>query len=135
MKRRHPPIIDGDIKSARWLVVGWILGQQTPDTQKPRYKLAKARQNTHMPTMAAAVVPRTPWCPPPGAAAYNNQPTCCATHLCLKTRDYLFIYYLVATKVMARCIVNAPCLCLLIAAAAGGRFWPAITSGDPSHYL
>ncbi len=36
---------------------------------------------------------------------------------------------------MAWCIVDAPCLCLLVAAAAGGRFWPAITSGNPSHYL
>ena len=36
LKRCHPPIIDGDIKSARWLVVGWILGRQTPDTQKTR---------------------------------------------------------------------------------------------------
>ncbi len=36
LKRCHPPIIDGDIKSARWLVDGWILGQWTPDTQNPR---------------------------------------------------------------------------------------------------
>jgi hypothetical protein len=36
LKRCHPPIIDGDIKSAKWLVVGWILGRRTPDTQKPR---------------------------------------------------------------------------------------------------
>ncbi len=36
LKRRHPPIIDGDIRSARLLVVGWILGRRTPDTQKPR---------------------------------------------------------------------------------------------------
>ncbi len=36
---------------------------------------------------------------------------------------------------MARCIVDAPCLCLLVTAAAGGRFWSAITSGNPSHYL
>jgi hypothetical protein len=34
---------------------------------------------------------------------------------------------------MARCIVDVPCLCLLVAAAAGGQFWPAITSGNPSH--
>jgi hypothetical protein len=32
----HLLIIDGVIKSARWLVVGWILGRRTPDTQKPR---------------------------------------------------------------------------------------------------
>ena len=88
IKCHHPPIIDGDIQVARWLVVGWILGRQTPDTQKPRKKLAKARQNTHMPTMAAAVIPRMPWCPSPGTAANNNQPTCYATYLCLKTRDY-----------------------------------------------
>jgi hypothetical protein len=36
LKRCHPPIIDGDIKSARWLVVVWILGRPTPDTQNPR---------------------------------------------------------------------------------------------------
>jgi hypothetical protein len=36
LKSRHPPITDGDIKSARWLVVGWILGRRTPDTQNPR---------------------------------------------------------------------------------------------------
>jgi hypothetical protein len=36
LKSRHPPIIDGDIKLARWLVVGWILGRRTPDTQNPR---------------------------------------------------------------------------------------------------
>ncbi len=64
LKHCHLPIIDGDIKLARWLVVGWILGWRTPDTQKPRNKLAKAKQNTHMPTMAAAVVPRMPWYPP-----------------------------------------------------------------------
>jgi hypothetical protein len=34
LKGRHPPIIDGDIKSARWLVVGWILGRRTPKTHK-----------------------------------------------------------------------------------------------------
>ncbi len=27
-----PPIIDGDIQVARWLVVGWILGWRTLDT-------------------------------------------------------------------------------------------------------
>jgi hypothetical protein len=36
LKRRHPPIIDGDIKSAKFSVVGWILGRRTPDTQNPR---------------------------------------------------------------------------------------------------
>jgi hypothetical protein len=36
LKHCHPPIIDEDIKSARWLVVGWILGWQTPDTQNSR---------------------------------------------------------------------------------------------------
>jgi hypothetical protein len=36
LKRRHPPVIDRDILSARRLVVGWILGRRTPDTQKPR---------------------------------------------------------------------------------------------------
>jgi hypothetical protein len=32
LKHCHPHFIDGDIKSARWLVVGWILGRRTPDT-------------------------------------------------------------------------------------------------------
>jgi hypothetical protein len=75
------PIIDGDIRVARWLVVGWILGRRTPDTQIPRYKLAKARQNTHMPTMAATALPRPPRGPTFGAEAYNNQPTCYAIGL------------------------------------------------------
>ncbi len=33
IKCPHLPIIDGDIKFARSLVVGWILGRRTPDTQ------------------------------------------------------------------------------------------------------
>jgi len=33
-------------------------------------------------TMAAAVVPRPPWCLTPGAAAYDNQPTLWATVVC-----------------------------------------------------
>jgi hypothetical protein len=82
MKCPHPPIIDGDIKSARYLVVGWILGPQTPDSQIPRQKLAKARQNTHMPTMVAAALPQPLWCPTSGAEAYNNQRTCYAIGLC-----------------------------------------------------
>ncbi len=36
LKHCHPPFIDEDIKSASWLVFGWILGWRTPDTQKPR---------------------------------------------------------------------------------------------------
>jgi hypothetical protein len=36
LKRCHPPIIDGDIQSARWSVGGWILGRRTPDTQNHR---------------------------------------------------------------------------------------------------
>jgi hypothetical protein len=36
LKCCHLPIIDGDIKSARWLVVSWILGWRTPNTQNPR---------------------------------------------------------------------------------------------------
>jgi hypothetical protein len=34
--------------------------------------------------MAAADVPRPPWCPTPGAEAFNNQPSHCATSLSLK---------------------------------------------------
>ena len=33
------------------------------------------------PSMAAAFVPRPPWCSTPGVKAYNNQPTCYATGL------------------------------------------------------
>jgi hypothetical protein len=36
LKHRHLSIIDGDIKLARGLVVGWIFGPRTPDTQNPR---------------------------------------------------------------------------------------------------
>jgi hypothetical protein len=36
--------------------------------------------------MAAANVPRSPWCPTPGAEAFNNQPTHCATGLSLKLK-------------------------------------------------
>ncbi len=43
IKCPHAPIFDGDIQVARCLVVGWILGRQTPDTDVPREKLAKAR--------------------------------------------------------------------------------------------
>jgi hypothetical protein len=58
------------------LIGDWILGWQTPDADVPREKLAKA-----MPTMVAAALPRPPWCPTPGAKAYNNQPTCYAIGL------------------------------------------------------
>ena len=37
----------------------------------------------HPPTMAAAVVPRPPWCLTFGAATYDNQPTFCATVACV----------------------------------------------------
>ena len=36
----------------------------------------------HPPTMAAAVVPRPPWCLTPGSAAHDNQPTFWATVVC-----------------------------------------------------
>ncbi len=42
----------------------------------------------------------------------------------------LFINY-----VKARRIVNASCLCLPVAAAASGRFWPGKNIGDTSLYL
>ncbi len=42
----------------------------------------------------------------------------------------LFISY-----IKARCVVDALCLCLPVAAAATGRFWPEKCCGDPSLYL
>ncbi len=42
----------------------------------------------------------------------------------------LFISY-----VKARCIVDALCLCLPVAAAAKGQFWPAKSCGNPSLYF
>ncbi len=41
----------------------------------------------------------------------------------------LFISY-----VKARCLVDASCLCLPVAAATTGRFWPEKSCGDPSLY-
>jgi hypothetical protein len=35
----------------------------------------------------------------------------------------------------ARCIVNASCLCLPVAAAAGGQFWPTKSFVYPSLHL
>ena len=37
--------------------------------------------------------------------------------------------------VKARRAVDAPCLCLLVAAAASNQFWPAKSCGSPSLYL
>ena len=34
--------------------------------------------------MAAAIVPRPPWCPTPGTDAHNSHPTCYTTSLSLK---------------------------------------------------
>ncbi len=42
----------------------------------------------------------------------------------------LFISY-----VKVRRVVDASCLCLPIAAAATGRFWPEKSCGDPSLFL
>ena len=42
----------------------------------------------------------------------------------------LFISY-----VKARRIVDASCLCLPVAAAASGQFWPAKSCGNPSLYF
>ena len=33
LQRPHPPIIDGDNRVDRWIVVGWASGWQTSDTQ------------------------------------------------------------------------------------------------------
>jgi len=74
----HPTIIDGDI----WSDSGWFLGGFGVVGRLTRDYLGGSWVKKHTPTMAAAVVPRPPWCPPPGAAAYNSQPTCCATSLC-----------------------------------------------------
>ncbi len=46
LKRPHPPIIDGDKWVDWWLVVDWIWGRRHLTRDVPRYKLAKARQNT-----------------------------------------------------------------------------------------
>ncbi len=40
-----------------------------------------------------------------------------------------------ATLDVARSIVAASCLCLPVAAAATGRFWPEKSCGNPSLYL
>jgi len=65
-KRPHPTIIDGDMGSdSDWFLGGFgVVGLLTRDY------------------LAAAVVPRPPWCPLPGTTAYNNQPTCYVTSRC-----------------------------------------------------
>ncbi len=87
-KRPHPTIIDGDMRQDSGLVFGWFLNWGTPDT----HQLGGSQVKTHTPIMAAAIALWLPWCPPPGTAGYNNQPTCCATSLC--RREYYCFYYL-----------------------------------------
>ncbi len=61
------------------LIFCWFWSWRTPNTQLVRQKLGK--KNTPRPWQ-----PPLPCshhgAPPPGTAAYNNQPTCCATSLC-----------------------------------------------------
>ena len=42
--------------------------------------------------MVATIARWLPWCLPPGTAKYNNAPTCCATSLVVKTREYYCFY-------------------------------------------
>ncbi len=45
------------------------------------------------------------------------------------------MFLLFISSVKARCIIDASCLCLPVAAAASGRFRPAKSCGSPSLYL
>ncbi len=84
--------------------------------------------------MAATVALRPPWCPAPGAAAQNNQPTSCATDpMSLKLEDSIVLRFI--SYVKARLVVDASCLCLPVAAAAGGRVWLTKSCSNPSLYL
>jgi hypothetical protein len=45
------------------------------------------------------------------------------------------MFLLFISSVKAQCIVDALCLCLPVATAASGQFWPAKSCGNPSLYL
>ena len=78
LNRPNLPIIDGDMRlDSGWFWGGFeVVGHLTHDV--PRWKLGK--KNT--PTMAAAIVPRPPWCRTPGTEVHNNHPTCYTTSWC-----------------------------------------------------
>ena len=58
----------------------------------------------HRPTMSAVVVPRPPWCPTPGAEAYNNPPTCYQWVFIVKIRKHNTYYYYYLLRLI--CCVN-----------------------------
>ncbi len=56
--------------------------------------------------MAAAVIPRPPWCTTPSTEAYNNQPTLYATRLCSLNKNLLSL--IISIRLFsARCIIDA----------------------------
>jgi hypothetical protein len=58
--------------------------------------------------MVAAVTLRPPWCPAHGAAAYNNQPTCCVDKSMLLKLKNIYLLLLYTSYIKARRIVDAP---------------------------
>ncbi len=57
----------------------------------------------------------------------------CDKSMLLKLEDLLFLLFISSVK--AWCLVDPSCLCLPVAAAASGRFWPAKSCSNPSLYL
>ncbi len=78
LKRPHPTKIGRDM---RW-DSGWFWGGFGVGVHWTRNQQGRSQVKKHTPIMAAAIARWPPWCPPPGTATYNNQPTCCATCLC-----------------------------------------------------
>ena len=89
-----------------------------------RLLLTEIIRCVHRP-MAAAIIPRPPWCPTPGAEAYNNQLTYSRQQVCVvKIRNnnayyYKFDYYVHNTMTTT--------MWLLATMHAAIMYWPSPT--------